>query len=292
MMWRSCRYVHAALIHQDMLALSEAGDITSAFSTRVAAQAFRELAAHGPTLPPAGMSRPRIAVRNLAAFPKALWLAERARRWQADHIHAYWGSVPATVAWAAATRVGIPWSFTLHRWDIHEDNLLQEARGGRLRTLYRWIRQKRSAFDVPNGAGPIVIHLGVRSNVKTAPLRDDRVPLRVLVPGALVKRKGHSILFEAIAAAGPLVESVDLVGEGPTRLDLESIANDLGIAPLVHFIGQLEHRAFLSRIEQGEWDVVLLPSVPDGGEAEGIPVSLMEAMAAGVPVVGTDWLDG
>ena len=63
-----------------------------------------------------------ITKKNLGSFPKALWLARLARRWGADHIHAYWASVAATTAMIAAEVSAIPWSFTAHRWDIAAPN--------------------------------------------------------------------------------------------------------------------------------------------------------------------------
>jgi colanic acid/amylovoran biosynthesis glycosyltransferase len=56
----------------------------------------------------------------------------------------------------------------------------------------------------------------------------------------------------------------------------------------VQFLGVIDHQELLDRLQAHEWDVVLLPSIVTGVEREGIPVSLIEAMAAGVAVVGTN----
>ena len=59
----------------------------------------------------------------------------RARSWGADHIHAHWAHLTATLAMAASTVSGIPWSFTAHRYDVVLNNLLDDklrsARFGR-----------------------------------------------------------------------------------------------------------------------------------------------------------------
>ena len=71
-----------------------------------------------------------------------------------------------------------------------------------------------------------------------------------------------------------------LVGEGSERSELEQLANELGLSSHIEFVGyksQAEVREYLQKT-----DVFVLPSF-----AEGVPVSLMEAMAVGVPVVTT-----
>ena len=67
---------------------------------------------------------PAVLAKNLIVYPKALWLARLARKWDADHIHAQWASTTATMAMLAGHISGIPWSCTAHRGDIAENNLL------------------------------------------------------------------------------------------------------------------------------------------------------------------------
>jgi glycosyltransferase involved in cell wall biosynthesis len=74
--------------------------------------------------------------------------------------------------------------------------------------------------------------------------------------------------------------SLTLVGDGVERLELEKLGSELGLAKHLEFVGyksQAEVRDYLQKS-----DVFVLPSF-----AEGVPVSLMESMAAGVPVVST-----
>lgn len=107
-------------------------------------------------------------------------------------------------------------------------------------------------------------------------------PFRVLTVGRLASVKGQPVLLSAIAAlvaAGHDVQ-LDIVGEGPLRRDLERLADELGIAERVRWHGALGHDAVAERYRQA--DVFCLPSF-----AEGLPVVVLEAMAAGVPVVAT-----
>src|SRR4051812_35160618 len=68
----------------------------------------------------------RIAAKNVSIVPKALWLAKVARDWGADHLHSHWAGTTASLTMLASSFSGIPWSFTAHRWDIVENNLLKE----------------------------------------------------------------------------------------------------------------------------------------------------------------------
>jgi glycosyltransferase involved in cell wall biosynthesis len=70
-----------------------------------------------------------------------------------------------------------------------------------------------------------------------------------------------------------------LVGDGPRRGEMESLVKDLGIGHRTHFLG---FRDDVDRI-MNTVDVVVLSS-----KWEGLPVTIIEAMAAGKPVVGTD----
>jgi glycosyltransferase involved in cell wall biosynthesis len=92
--------------------------------------------------------------------------------------------------------------------------------------------------------------------------------------------KGHRYLIDAAAhvlQACPNVHFV-FIGEGELRNALEGQAKDLGIADHVHFIGHREDARFLT----SGFDLAVLASLH-----EGMPNTVLEAMAAGVPVVAT-----
>ncbi|MFA5027725.1 MAG: glycosyltransferase [Candidatus Methylomirabilota bacterium] len=99
--------------------------------------------------------------------------------------------------------------------------------------------------------------------------------------GRLVPIKDHPTLFRALAAvpAGPAAPHLAVVGDGECRGELERLAEALGIGARIHFLGW---RHDLEAILAG-CDVVISSS-----RNEGTPVALIEAMAAGVPVLATD----
>jgi glycosyltransferase involved in cell wall biosynthesis len=102
----------------------------------------------------------------------------------------------------------------------------------------------------------------------------------VVTVGRLTRQKGQSFLIEAagrVLRARPDVQFV-IIGDGPLARSLKRQAERLGIAASVHFLGW---RKDAWPVMAGA-DVFVLPSL-----WEGMPNALLEAMAAGVPVVGT-----
>jgi glycosyltransferase involved in cell wall biosynthesis len=241
-----------------------------------------------------GRGRASKRPKNLAVFPKALWLAKVAREFGAEHIHAQWMGTTASMAMVASRLTDIPWSVTAHRWDIVDNNLLEEKI--RAASFVRFISKKSMelaqsmcTFDISNKS--FVLHLGVRMpEGDLAPAKGSA--LRTLMcPANMLPVKGHKYLLEAMAILqkGQVECGLVLAGDGPLRKELERTAKALGIADIVRFVGRLPHDQLLSMYQNGEVGLVVLPSVDlGGGEHEGIPISLVEAMAHGVPVASTD----
>jgi glycosyltransferase involved in cell wall biosynthesis len=232
--------------------------------------------------------------KNLAVYPKGLWLADLARGWRADHIHAHWATVPATMAFVAAEVSKLPWSITAHRFDIAEDNLLdtKAERACFVRAINRRGAREITERVSPAAAPPSVIHMGVAiPPAEGVKRRHDpgRVP-RMMVPANLLEVKGHAYLLEAVRLLKDrgVDVHVDLAGDGPLREELVGKVGKLGLRDGVAFLGLLPHEELLGSMQAGAWDLLLLPSiVTDSGEKEGIPVAIIEAMSCRIPVVST-----
>lgn len=122
-------------------------------------------------------------------------------------------------------------------------------------------------------------------NRETATLPGGFVPPGSVVIGSVGRLdpvKGFDVLLQAFArlcasaqAPGPRLM---IVGDGPERTALEDLANELGVAPRVWFAGQ---RDDVPRLLQA-MDVYVCSSI-----AEGIALTIIEAMASGLPVVAT-----
>lgn len=115
-------------------------------------------------------------------------------------------------------------------------------------------------------------------------------PVKLISVGRLVEKKGHAYTLRALAelrrVRRDLSVTLDIVGEGELMDALKAEAAELHLEDLVKFHGGLPHSRTLALLEDA--DVFILPSVTAGdGDMEGIPVSLMEAMARGMPVIST-----
>jgi colanic acid/amylovoran biosynthesis glycosyltransferase len=115
-------------------------------------------------------------------------------------------------------------------------------------------------------------------------------PVRILTVGRLVEKKGTEFSLRALAKvrreAGHLDWIFEIVGDGPLGPELRDLTSRLGLNDRVRFLGPLPSNAVREKL--GAADIFLLPSVvASDGDMEGIPVALMEAMAAGVPVVSS-----
>jgi colanic acid/amylovoran biosynthesis glycosyltransferase len=230
--------------------------------------------------------------RDFAVIPKALCIAEDVRRRGITHIHAYWLSTPATVAFLAARLTGIPYSMTGHRWDIYETlGQSLKARGARfIRTIsQRASRDLAANLDRETAGAIVLIHLGVRIPAST---RDPAgfTPLRIIVPASFVPVKDHATLLSALKIMRDrnIAFHCLFAGDGPLRRTCEEAAREAGLSAFIEFAGHLSHDDLLRRYAEGSVDVCVLSSSEDSNHLmEGIPVTLMEAMASGTLCVAT-----
>lgn len=229
-------------------------------------------------------------LKNLAVLPKAVWLAALASRWGADHIHCHWASTTATLALLASRLSGIPWSLTLHRWDIVENNILQ--RKLRHAAFARFISSDglvlAAAAGVSHPSRAFVLGMGVA--IPALPPVLSPQPAIVVCPARLVPVKGHRYLIDAwrrLRLQG-LDAELWLAGDGEERPRLEALARAFSLGTSVRFLGTVPHGTLLDLYSSGRVAAVVLPSVDLGsGNHEGVPVALVEAMSYAIPVVAT-----
>jgi glycosyltransferase involved in cell wall biosynthesis len=105
-------------------------------------------------------------------------------------------------------------------------------------------------------------------------------PPRLLFVGRLARQKGVRYLLEALRSAGsrPLLR---IVGDGPDRPELERFIAEHGLSDRVEIVGWLAREQLPAQYDWG--DIFVLPSLD-----EGMPNVVLEAQAAGMPVIATD----
>ncbi|NOZ25649.1 MAG: glycosyltransferase family 4 protein [Nitrospirae bacterium] len=236
----------------------------------------------------------KTALKNLIVFPKAIYLSAVLRDASVTHIHAHWASTPSTMAYVISEVSGIPWSFTAHRGDIAENNILRAkcASASFVRTIDEGGREDLAGIidDRTLEEKILTVHMGVdvRRNVRRPAVPHEVFTL--LCPANLVPKKGHRYLLEScriLSDKGVRFRCL-IAGDGPLEDELKEMAEGLPAGCDVRFLGRLPHEKLLGMYADGEVDAVVLPSiVTDDGVKEGIPVALIEAMSFGIPVIST-----
>jgi colanic acid/amylovoran biosynthesis glycosyltransferase len=137
-----------------------------------------------------------------------------------------------------------------------------------------------------------VHHMGIELSKFPLPKRrgargDDVV--RLLSVARLVEKKGVEYAIRAVARLRDATErriEYRVLGGGPLRRELEKLVRELDVGDSVRLMGETDERGV--REAMLDSDIFVAPSVvAEDGDMEGVPVSIMEAMASRLPVVST-----
>ncbi len=231
----------------------------------------------------------------LAFFPKSVRFAQLMEASGIDHIHAHFASHPAAMAFVIHRLTGIPYSFTAHGSDLHRDRhmLCQKvAEAAFVVTIARFNQEMIVAECGEDSRDKVqVIHCGV--DTETFQPRQAHPapagPLQILCIGTLHEVKGQTYLIEAcrLLREGGQDFVCRFVGDGPDEAALRAQVAQAGLTDCVRFEGRKTRQDVIALLNAA--DVVVAPSVPSrDNRREGIPVVLMEAMGAGVPVIASE----
>lgn len=202
------------------------------------------------------------------------------------HAHFAWSGAAAADLLSALT--GLPWSVTLHANDIFSEqrNLRRKlSDADHLVTVCRyneeWMRkhlglvrpvhQVICGVEVPEEPWPYIAGADV------------------VAVGRLVPKKGFDVLIRSMALLRHDLPDItlDIVGEGPCRPELEALVTSLQLEETVRLLGARDHDEALARIAGGR--VFALPCrIAEDGDRDSMPVVIKEAMVREVPVVASD----
>jgi glycosyltransferase involved in cell wall biosynthesis len=229
--------------------------------------------------------------KTLEALARGLEQLDFIRDFDPDIIHAHWATYPSTVAWALAKILKKPFGFTCHAHDIFvNDHLLREKIEAAevAVTISRfnvdWLAEKAT----PRARERLrVVHCGV--DLSTIPYRaDGREPGLIMTVGRLDPIKGFDVLIDALGELKRQGRAVRcrIIGEGPLEAPMRAAIARYGLDGAVEMTGALPQTEVRKSLYAAS--IFALPSVvTPTGDRDGIPVSLMEAMAAGTPSVST-----
>ena len=111
----------------------------------------------------------------------------------------------------------------------------------------------------------------------------------LLFIGRLAEKKGVKFLIKAMAKISLINKDVTLIicGDGPLRKELEQQVNDIKLGDFVRFTGYIADNEKLDYLKLS--DILIVPSiVTESGDTEGLPVVILEGLAAGKPIIASD----
>lgn len=205
------------------------------------------------------------------------------------HLHVHFAHIPTDIAMYAAKMSAIPFSFTAHANDLFERGWLlnkKVRRAGFVVTISEYNRQ----FLIEQAGPGHKIHV-IRCGVdhKAFSVRNGRASNSIPKMGTLgrmVEKKGIDDLIQAckILKDRNIAFNLEIAGEGPMQPKLHVLVSDGDLSEQVHFIGPLVHEQVPHWLQSLDF-FVLACKKDRNGDMDGIPVVLMEAMLAGVPVI-------
>lgn len=247
------------------------------------------LRALGSTLKLTWLSGPRDPLKGLGYFVQALLLDSWAHSNQVSHVHVHFANPAATVALLASRLGRLDFSLSVHGpdefYDVERNNLREKVEAAVfVRCIGFYCRSQLMRLSSAEHWSKLhIVRCGLHRD-EFVP-REPRVgPARsLLCVGRVCPAKGQSVLVQAAAELKKRGRafSLLLLGGGEDLEMIRALVRREGLQDCVEVAGPVGH----SRVKEelARTDLFVLPSF-----AEGIPVALMEAMAAGVPVISTD----
>jgi glycosyltransferase involved in cell wall biosynthesis len=234
-------------------------------------------------------------LKSLLLVPTGVYLAEQLDRDGITHLHVHWASYPATVAFVAHRISGVPFSISAHAYDIYMVPRMLPAKVRAARFVVTCA--KTNAAFLKRLAGPaannkvIVNYHGVDVS-RFAPAAADAKPagpLTIVSCGQLARYKG---MHHLIAACGALIRrgtplQAWIVGEGRQRAELQRLIEQLGVGAAVHLLGARPHAEVAELYKNADLFVLASELAGKSGRRDVIANVIVEAMAAGLPVVAS-----
>jgi glycosyltransferase involved in cell wall biosynthesis len=224
----------------------------------------------------------------------SLW---QVREFHPDVAHIFFGVPDGPIGWLLKRVYGLPYLISLRGADVPSDEVARFARQYKLlRPLIRWLWHDADALvavsnglrsyaketvpDLPIQVIPNAIDL---SEFTPPSQRDTQGPVRLLYVGRFNTFKNVETLVDAVGRLSQMDVGefeLDLVGEGEQRPVLERMVSELGLTRRVHFRGWVARDDIVEHYRRADIFVTATTW-------EGMPNTVLEAMACGLPIVGT-----
>ncbi len=225
---------------------------------------------------------------------QAAYIANHATRLGLRHLHSHFANRPTTVSFFASWMTNIPYSFTAHAADIFRKRVDAKALAKKIErakfviAISDFNRSYLAKLAGPAAAKIIRLYNGIDLNsfVPNGALKNR--PFTILCVSRLVEKKGISVLLDACK----LLRDRNcefrswIVGSGELQGMLEKKIHDDNLQEHVQLLGPQPQGEVIKRYQSAH--LYVLPCVVSSdGNREGLPVSIVEALACGLPVITT-----
>lgn len=224
---------------------------------------------------------------------QAAWLGPRLQALGVDRLHAHFAGLAARTAYWIERFSGIPFSFTAHANDIFAPKSFAVSLGKIISATQvvitvsdfgvAYLREKFPA----EAAKFHRVYNGI-DRARFARATFTQEPPGIISIGRLIEKKGLGDLIEAcrlLAAQGTIFQA-EIIGEGPLEAELQRQIAAAGLTESVKLTGPLPQPEVIRRLARSA--LFALPCVTEAsGGMDNLPTVVMEAMAAGLPVIST-----
>lgn len=232
----------------------------------------------------AGSARGKLALGGLLSAERRA-VARTVRETRADVVHAHWWFPNALAAAGPARRTDVPLVITSHGTDLR---LLQRTpaaaplaryafrRAAAVTCVSSWLADIARPFA---GREPIVAPMPADTSVFMP--GGERSADRLLFVGRMTEQKGIADAIEALARMRGTSSTLDVIGDGPLRTDVQERARSLGIGDRVRFHASMPPRELAAMYQRAS--ALLVPST-----GEGLGLVAVEAQLCETPVIAYD----
>lgn len=235
--------------------------------------------------------------KRVMIFLKAVAVAYQLKGSEVQLLHAHFAWLSGAAAWICARLLDIPFTVTVHAYDIFASTDLLGlicGEASQVIAISNHNLQALAAADLRSPEQITVIRCGVNLDEfevhrggNESSSSNGRV--EILSVGSLVEKKGHRFLIEA---CGLLQErgidfACTIIGGGPQKRELHRLVKRLGLSGRVRLLGARPHPEILAAYPRHHL-FVLASIIAKDGDRDGIPVVMMEAGAMGLPIVSTE----
>lgn len=212
-----------------------------------------------------------------------------------NHIHAHFATAATTVTRLASLLSGIPYTFTAHARDIYHNDVIHSELEKKIHDATKVITIGEYNLNHLNNMYP---QYKDKINLVYNGLDLTRLPFfnnvqknknEIISVGRLIEKKGFNVLIDAchILNSRKISFNCKIIGTGYLEEKLKSQIIELKLKENVQLLGALPRSEMFESIQQAH--VFVAPSIlGSDGDRDGLPTTLLEAMAMGTPCIATN----